>query len=253
MNGARSVVPCAAAVALAAVALTSVAASSALGGEPTPEEKTPAVRFDPVLREIEGWKVHVDPALIDGPHRDEGAKALAMLANHLQRIKILVPEKPLAKLQTIELWIEHHHPRLGAMQYHPSADWLRDNGHDVRLAKKVHITRAAELLSREQMLKHPAVILHELAHGYHDQVLGFDHPEIIAAYEKAKESGTYENVLLYTGQTVKHYGLTNHKEYFAEATEAYFYRNDFYPFVRAELERHDPTMYAVLKKVWGDE
>ncbi|MFM8470978.1 MAG: metallopeptidase, partial [Limisphaerales bacterium] len=67
-----------------------------------------------------------------------------------------------------------------------------------------------------------------------------------------KAAGTYENVLLYTGKKVKHYGLTNHKEYFAEATEAFFYRNDFYPFVRAELKEHDPTMHDVLMKVWDE-
>jgi len=66
-----------------------------------------------------------------------------------------------------------------------------------------------------------------------------------------KESGSYEKVLLYTGQTVKHYGLSNHKEYFAEGTEAYFYRNDFFPFVRAELKLHDPTLHDVLLGIWG--
>ncbi len=221
---------------------------------PKPTDKTnavPAVRFDPVLRDIEGWKVHVEPTLIDGEQREEGAKALTMLANHLQRIKILVPAEPLAKLQTIEIWIEHSHPRLGAMQYHPSKGWLVANGHDPRLTRKVHITQARELFSRGQMLKHPAVILHELAHGYHDQVLSFDNPEIIAAYDKAKAAGSYESVLLYTGKKVKHYGLVNHKEYFAEGTEAFFYRNDFYPFVRAELKEHDPTLHDVLMKVWG--
>ncbi|MDA1272470.1 MAG: metallopeptidase [Verrucomicrobia bacterium] len=209
------------------------------------------VRFDPIARDIEGWTVHVEPALIESDHADEGAKALTMLANHLQRIKILVPEKPLARLQTIEIWIERDHPRLRSMQYHPSKGWLVANGHDPRLTKKVHITQARELLSRSQMLKHPAVILHELAHGYHDQILNFDNAEIIAAYNQAKGAGTYENVLLYTGTTVKHYGLSNHKEYFAEGTEAYFYRNDFYPFVRAELKVHDPTLHDVLEKIWG--
>jgi len=212
---------------------------------------SPAGRFDPLLREIEGWKVHVEPALIDGKHRQEGTNALTMLANHLQRIKILVPAEPLAKLQAIEIWIEHDHPRLKAMQYHPSRGWLVDNGHDPRLARKVHITQAGELLSRSQMLKHPAVVLHELAHGYHDQFLGFNQPEILAAYHKARESGSYTNVLLYTGRRVKHYGLTDHKEYFAEGTEAYLYRNDFYPFVRAELKEHDPTLHELLARVWG--
>ncbi len=209
------------------------------------------VRFDPVLRDIEGWKVHVEPALIDGEQKEEGTKALVMLANHLQRIKILVPAEPLAKMQQVEIWIEHDHPRLKSMQYHPSKGWLVANRHDPRLTKKVHITQARELLSRSQMLKHPAVILHELAHGYHDQFLSFDHPEVIAAFDKAKVAGTYENVLLYTGKKVKHYGLSNHKEYFAEGTEAYFYRNDFYPFVRAELKEHDPALHELLVKIWG--
>ena len=210
----------------------------------------PVARFDPVVRDIEGWTVHVDPALIEGEHAAEGARALAMLANHLQRIKILVPQPQLSDLQKVGIWIEHRHPRLGAMQYHPSKGWLVANRHDPRLEKKVHITRAAELLSREQMLKHPAVILHELAHGYHDQFLDFDNPEVIAVYETAKAAGIYEKVLLFTGETVKHYGLNNHKEYFAEGTEAYFYRNDFYPFVRAELKEHDPALHDLLEKIW---
>ena len=208
-------------------------------------------RFDPVKRDIEGWTVHVEPALLDGEHKEEGAKALTMLANHLQRIKILVPAGPLQKMQALEIWIEHDHPKLKSMQYHPSRDWLVNNGHDPRLAKKVHITQARELLSRGQMLKHPAVVLHELAHAYHDQVLGFDHPEIIEVFKKAKASGSYEKVLLYTGEKVKHYALTDHKEYFAEGTEAYFYRNDFYPFVRAELKEHDPALHDLLEKIWG--
>ena len=37
----------------------------------------------------------------------------------------------------------------------------------------------------------------------------------------------------------------------AEGTEAYFYRNDFYPFVRAELKEHDPTLHDLLVEVWG--
>jgi len=151
----------------------------------------------------------------------------------------------------VEFWIEHRHPELGAMQYHPDLDWLTERGYDPRLAKKVHITRAAELFSRHQMIKHPAVILHELSHAYHDQVLGFDEPRIIEAYQKAMAAGNYEKVLLYNGSRVRHYATTDHKEYFAEGTEAYFYRNDFYPFVAAELKEHDPTLYALFVDIWG--
>ncbi|MDG2123879.1 MAG: hypothetical protein P8J87_09295, partial [Verrucomicrobiales bacterium] len=209
-------------------------------------------RFDPVEKDLEGWTIHVDPALLEGGAEAEmGTKALKMLANHLQRIAILVPTEALTKLQTCEIWIENDHPSLGAMQYHPGIGWLKNNGHDPRLHKKVHIPHAKALLSRFQLLKHPAVILHELAHAYHDQILSFDHLEIIAAYDAMKKAGTYEKVLLFNGEEVRHYGLTNHKEYFAEGTEAYFYRNDFYPFVRAELKQHDPQLHDTLEKVWG--
>lgn len=222
--------------------------ASAGGGEPPDIE--PA-RFDPVTRDVEGWTVHVEPALIDGQHAEEGAKALSMLANHLQRIKILVPKEPLAKLQAFEFWLEHDHPRIGGMSYHPSKQWLIGHDHDPRLTHKVHIACASQLFCRQQMLKHPAVILHELAHAYHHQVLGFDAPEIQSTYERAKQSGCYEEVLLYTGKKVRHYALTDHKEYFAEGTEAYFYRNDFYPFVRAELEEFDPALHELLENIWG--
>jgi len=220
---------------------------------PTPSSGADAKnhRIEPIVKEIEGWTVHADPKLLQGEHATTGKRALRMLADHLHRISILVPEPQLSKLRTLEIWIEWEHPILKAMQYHPSVGWLRARGHDSRLAKKVHISRARALLERGQLLKHPAVVLHELAHAYHDQVLGFDHGEVEAAYRKAKASGSYEKVLLYTGRKVRHYGLSNEKEYFAEGTEAYFYRNDFYPFVRAELKEHDPGLHTVLERIWG--
>jgi len=237
--------------ALLMAACRPVTAGESKKDAPDRAEKAGDAPFDPVVQKIEGWTVHVDPRMLEGEHAKEGAAALKMLANHLQRIAILVPEDRLEKMKTLQIWIEHHHPTLGAMQYHPNVGWLKAHGHDLRLAKRVHITRAASLLSRHQMVKHPFVILHELAHAYHDQILGFDEPRIIKAFEKAKKAGIYEKVLLFTGQKVRHYALSNHKEYFAEGSEAYFYRNDFYPFVRAELKEHDPELHDLLVEIWG--
>lgn len=215
-----------------------------------------AARFDPVERTLEGWKVHVDPALLEGESdeeggNDEGQRALRMLADHLHRISLLVDATSLEKLRSCEIWIEKQHPSLESMQYHPALAWLTRNGHDPRLVKKVHIPRAAALLERAQLLKHPAVVLHELAHAYHDQHLGFDNADIEAAWHSAMERHLYDQVLQFDGRQVKHYATTNHREYFAESTEAYFYRNDFYPFVRGELLQHDPHMHALLEKIWG--
>lgn len=212
---------------------------------------SPAPSFDPVEREVEGWQVDVDPALFSEPHAQVGTQALAALGNHLQRVKFIVPAERVKQLQEVRIWLELKHPQLDRMQYHPDRAWLVANGHDPRLAKHVHIPVAAQLFARNMWAQHPYVVLHELAHAYHDQVLSFDQPEVIAVYDAAKENGLYEKVLSHTGQTVQHYGMNNHQEYFAESTEAYFGVNDFYPFVRAELKTHDPRMFALLEKIWG--
>jgi hypothetical protein len=96
----------------------------------------------------------------------------------------------------------------------------------------------------------PWMVLHELAHGYHHQILTYEHKEIKAAYVRAVEAKTYDSVLHIGGQKRRHYALNNPMEYFAEASEAYFGTNDFYPFVRAELKQHDPDMVELLEKLW---
>ena len=63
----------------------------------------------------------------------------------------------------------------------------------------MHIPRAKNLYARHMWAKHPYVVLHELAHSYHDQVLSFDEPKIRDAFNDAKEKGIYDKVLLYTG------------------------------------------------------
>lgn len=229
-----------------------------LGGCSTPmaEERDPAVRFDPVLKEIEGFPVFIEPALLEGEHAEVGAKSIGMLRNHLERINVLVPEPALGQLQQVGIWIEVDHPLTDVEPgpYHGGQQWLIDNGWDRRMVDCVHVTRAASLLERHHMLKHPMVILHELAHAYHDQFMedGYQNKLILDAFNNAMAKGLYDEVLDYKGRTVKAYATSNQMEYFAEATEAYFYRNDFYPFLNAELKQHDPMGYELMRTIWGD-
>ena len=97
----------------------------------------------------------------------------------------------------------------------------------------------------------PGVALHELSHAYHDQVLGFDEPRIIAAWTKFRDSGKYTSVMTSMGVMREHYGLTNAKEFFAEMTETYFGSNDFYPFVAGELKQAEPEIFALMADIWG--
>ena len=77
----------------------------------------------------------------------------------------------------------------------------------------------------------PVVILHELAHAFHDQVLGFDNAELVGLYRDAKAGGSYDKVERFRGpgrgtSVERAYAMTTPQEYFAEGTEAYFLRND---------------------------
>ena len=107
------------------------------------------------------------------------------------------------------------------------------------------------MATRRNVNEQPWVVLHELAHAYHDQVLGFDEPRILAAWKAFKADARGQSTLLFDGSRTKHYGLTDQKEFFAEMTEAYFGSNDFQPFNRAELKTDHPAIFTLLADIWG--
>lgn len=201
-------------------------------------------------RTIEGWTVRIDDRLLQPPNDEVGRKALRFLENKLADITVVVPADRLKKLRSVTIVLDLTHGKLKPMQYHPSAGWLKEHGYSTDLAKCVHIPRAADLPTKRNINEQPWVILHELAHAYHDQVLGFDEPRVREAYERYKKSGRGEKTLLFNGKRVRHYALTNQMEFFAEMTEAYFGVNDFFPFNRAELREAEPEVFALLQDIW---
>jgi len=230
---------------LLAVCLATHPFLSAKDAKPEPTEF-----YKPVIEKIEGWTIELDPALKAPDQQKLLRDVRKAMANHLQRIVYILPPEKTKALRKLPIRIDLEH-KLGNMQYHPARQWLIANGHDPSLEKRVHIPRARSLLARGTWAKHPYVILHELAHAYHDQVLGFGHPEILKAYNRSEKARLYERVLLYRGGKTRHYARTNHKEFFAEMTESYLGVNDFYPFVRGELKEHDPETFALMAKIWG--
>lgn len=200
----------------------------------------------------EGWIVYLHPKLLKETP-DETQRMLKLLDVQLERVEKTVPKPALQKLQTVKIWINptYEGQRPGA-EYHPDADWLKDNGRDPIMVKCVEITNVS--VFPQEDIRMPYLLLHELAHAYHDQVLSFDDKDIIKAFRKAAASGSYNAVKRFNGKTYrtdKAYAMSNHKEYFAETSEALFGKNDFYPFDLKELKAHDPRMLQVLRKKWG--
>lgn len=207
----------------------------------------PTSKYD--IQVIEGWTVYVNPDLF-AEDDDLAQRTLRELRYQLYQITGAIPPAALAKLREVPIWVEAR-SSVKCMCYHPSVGWLRENGFNPAKEKAVELGNPKNFLSwtRHQFW----MVFHELAHAYHDRVLGWDNPEdpIRKAYEQAKEKKLYDDVLVFNGRKGKAYAMNNHKEYFAELSEAYFGCNDWYPFVRAELKHHDPQGYAAIEQVWG--
>ncbi len=208
-----------------------------------------------LVREVEGWTVRIDTRLWS-EQRPATDKALELLAVQLREIIQVVPAPAVQHLRKITLWFTRTYPGEGGRaEYHPGAGWLRDNGRDPAMVHGVEFTDIPDFESETRRM--PNFTLHELAHAYHDRVLpgGFSNTEIAAAYKAAKASQRYERVQRKDAAGKIHwdraYAMTNPMEYFAECTEAFFSRNDFYPFNRTELQQHDPDMDALLVRLWG--
>jgi hypothetical protein len=198
-------------------------------------------------RRVEGFTVLVHPELNDHPRELE--EALKELESQLRAvIKALKPEH-LGELRAVRLWVEWNKRPQGAAEFHVSADWLKANGYNPDKVGAVEIGNAVNFV-RWSRAAQPSMVLHELAHAYEHRVLGAGHAGIAAAYENAMDQKLYDSVKHVLGGTQRAYAATNSKEYFAELTEAYLGKNDFYPFTRAELERHDPQGFRLMQGVW---
>jgi len=203
-------------------------------------------------REIEGWRVSISKQL----ERDDPkalAAALELLSSQLQEIVRVVPKVAVIELQKVTLWFSPEYPAVPPRaEYHPGAGWLRDHGRDPAMVKGVEFTNVRIFAAETRRM--PNFALHELAHAYHDQVLGNGHKELIAAFERAKAAGSYERVERQDSEGRKTmdraYAMTSPQEYFAETTEAYFAKNDFQPYDREQLKAFDPAAFELLGVLW---
>ena len=112
--------------------------------------------------------------------------------------------------------------------------------------------------SEENLLEYPEdpydglnVFLHELAHTVHERGMnkmdpGFD-DRLKMIYEAALTKGLWENT----------YAAVNHKEYWAEGSEAWFNPKttssfDRFGDTREDLKAYDPELAALITEVYGD-
>jgi hypothetical protein len=234
----------AAAIALL-LAVAALAWSMAGAAEPEAPHET---------RDLLGWTLHVNKSLVASAP-EATATAVALLEKQLAEVVRVVPPAAVAKLRETPLWFSPEYPGVPPRaEFHPDAGWLRNNGRDPAMARAIEFTNIR--IFPQECERMPNFALHELAHAYHFRVLGFDDPAIKEAFDRARAAGLYDKVEQHHGNgrpnsLGRAYAMSDEKEYFAETSEAYFSRNDFFPFTRDELAAHDPRMLRVLETAWG--
>lgn len=191
--------------------------------------------------------------LLMAPETDEHKAAMAdsiqLLGQQLKAINSSLPKDKLEPLKKVTIWIEWDSKKSSGAEFHPSALWLKQNGRNPDKAGGIEISNITSYSkwSRDNRCNG---VLHEIAHAYHFLHIGENEPGIRDAYQNAMDHELYESVPFVDGAKRKAYATTNEKEYFAEISEAYFGRNDFFPFTRDQLKKHDKIGHDLVKEIW---
>lgn len=197
--------------------------------------------------DIEGFTVRVsreanaDPQSLD--------PAIALLRLRFNEIVRVVPPEALKTLRKISVWVELDDKKVLCACYHGDVGWLKENGFNPEKENSIEIGNIKNFVNWSY--DQPLMLLHEMAHGYHDLTYGFEGKEVKETYQAAMAAKLYEEGTYYKGQKKKAYAATNQMEYFAELSEAFFGYNDFYPFTKPELKQHDPKGYEMVARAWG--
>jgi acetyl esterase/lipase len=195
------------------------------------------------VKNIEGWKVYVNNGLLPGGRfAATGERAMKGLKTHMARLKQMVRKPGIVRFQTVSLWLEVNSTRgprgrTAAYQYHPGLDWLKKMDFNPEKVKCVEYGNAFSL-ARRNLNSGVSVLLHEYAHSYHDQTLGFEHAEVMAAYKRCVEGDTYPK---------RDWVKSDHKEFFAGATTRYHGTKA----EREALVQRDPILARLMLKIWG--
>ncbi|MDN3640585.1 hypothetical protein QWY82_17440 [Simiduia curdlanivorans] len=96
-----------------------------------------------------------------------------------------------------------------------------------------------------------AVIIHELAHGFHRYHWRRLSQLSQQSYTLAKQQKLYTNLQSDSGRLIEQaYALKNHREYFAELSAKFFAEHFYPPTNRQGLKRYDPQGYRLMETAW---
>jgi len=171
-------------------------------------------------------------------------KPLDLLSRSLRKVNEVYPENAKVLFHKIYIFVDWNKP--GALGLYsqgprgPSDPKTHFNCIDINGMKFVTEKNNDKKLQPNNTAT--LVLLHELAHCYHHQVLGWNHELIKDAYQNAKNQKLFD---------LKSYLMSSDKEYFAELTTAYLDKHYSVPKTREEIKEKDIQGYGLMGKIWG--
>jgi hypothetical protein len=225
----------------------------------------PAVPAGWETQTIAGFQVLFSPALL----RDEAStvRARQFMHDHLDAATRFVPPAALQHLRRVRLWLDldaSGNSRALAFYKSPPSIFTASpsgrptehnfgyGGYHRAMFLGIVFPNIVEAIEISSVSRAPMIVLHELAHAYHHQVLGMWNPDVKQTYEAAKAKGLYRDVSFWSGNIAPvGYAMSNEREYFAGLTEAYFGQNAQNPFDANELKNHDPDGFRLVERAWN--
>lgn len=202
-------------------------------------------------RELLGFTLLLNPEL--SQRQREVDTLLKELEKQFKNVQEVLTAEQFDVVRQPPIWIEWDNPALDSPSaFLGSEKWISLKGLNPEKLNCIEINNSRRFVLTAQRVQ-PWLMMHELAHVWHFRKLGVQHPGIMKAYADAMDAKLYDSVLYTEGVKKRRaYAAKNYIEYFAELSEAWFGKNDYYPFTRKELQSHDPQGYNLMLEIWGD-
>jgi hypothetical protein len=214
----------------------------------------PAGAFEPTDRyrkeSLQGYTVRLAPQAV--ANKIDCDALVRELDLELKRINRVVPDKALKVLQGVTIWVEWDTPaeKRAVARFFPSVASAKKTGVNPDKGDGVEVPNLKRYLKARQDGAE-WVAMHEMAHAYHYLALQDKDGDIQTAHKQAVDRKLYDDVEHFNGARGRGYAVTNHWEYFATLSEAYFGKSFNYPYDRPGLLRYDTAGYYLMVDAWG--
>eukprot|EP00929_Paragymnodinium_shiwhaense_P063298 TRINITY_DN31632_c0_g1_i2.p1 TRINITY_DN31632_c0_g1~~TRINITY_DN31632_c0_g1_i2.p1 ORF type:complete len:343 (+),score=44.95 TRINITY_DN31632_c0_g1_i2:275-1303(+) len=217
-------------------------------------------------QQVQGFTFFIEQGCID-----VCAALSAVIASDIAEVvRVLPPAATELLRRKSAVWINnsfqygHEAQPARGMCTHWSAGWLVPNGNMAEKEGCIECYAAQDWINWRAC--QPAMLLHELCHAFHKWSPRAVDDVISESYDLCMESGRYDRgeymckaiastATWADGPSCKPYAAANKCEFFSEACEAFFssrqFRNDFFPYVHAELKGFDPVAYRMVEQAFG--